>query len=189
MASLVNDMASESLEGGQNQRTEEFVQLLLRNQANLFAYLVTLLTDPLDAEEVLQRASVVMWRKFSEYAPGTHFAQWGMRIAHYEALHFLRAKRRERVHFASDTLAALASDYEAAQAALAAERLALARCLEKLNPDDRRIIDQRYLLDISVKDLAAALGRPLKSIYRSLARIRQNLLECMRRARLAEDRA
>ena len=48
--------------------------------------------------------------------------------------------------------------------------------------------DRRYLRPRSVQSLADGVGRPIKSVYKSLERIRQSLLECIQRTVSAEDR-
>src|SRR5690242_9777752 len=68
----------------------EFVQ----HQRVLFIFLRTLLNDSADAEEVLQETSIVLWRKRHQFLAGTNFVNWAMAIAKYEALRFLRNRKR-----------------------------------------------------------------------------------------------
>ena len=44
--------------------SEECLRLLMRHRESVLTFLATLLPNPDDAEEVLQEASVVAWRKF-----------------------------------------------------------------------------------------------------------------------------
>jgi RNA polymerase sigma-70 factor (ECF subfamily) len=66
-------------------------------------------------------------------------------------------------------------------------REALETCLQQLKVADRELITQHYTHETPIKSLAADLGRPLASVYRSLDRIRLALLRCIER-RAAEDR-
>ena len=43
---------------------------------------------PLDAEDVLQEANLVLWRKFDQYQEGTNFFAWACQIIRYEVLKY-----------------------------------------------------------------------------------------------------
>ena len=59
---------------------------------------------------------------------------------------------------------------------------ALPRCLDKLETDDRQLVQRVHGEGIEVARLAAETGRKETSIYRSLRRIRQLLFDCVERA-------
>src|SRR4029078_2648600 len=80
-------------------RYEEFIQLIGSNQGRVFSYLLTLLSNYSDAEEVMQRTSVVLWRKFDEFEPSGDFARWACGVARFEMMTFLRLQNRERLIF------------------------------------------------------------------------------------------
>ena len=65
---------------------EQFTSLLLRHHAALLGYILSLVSNWSDAEDILQQASVVMWRKFGEFQPGSDFRSWGCQIAKFHAL-------------------------------------------------------------------------------------------------------
>jgi RNA polymerase sigma-70 factor (ECF subfamily) len=66
---------------------------------------------------------------------------------------------------------------------------ALQNCLEKLRPKDRELLSQRYAGRTSTVDLANRLQKPLSTLYKSLRRIRQGLLECINTHIRREDHA
>ena len=55
---------------------EEFVGLLMGSQQRVFSYILTLLPNVADAQDVLQETSIVLWRRLAEYEPGTDFTAW-----------------------------------------------------------------------------------------------------------------
>src|SRR5207249_11545384 len=61
-------------------KSKIFLPLFLQNQRRLYAYILTLLPNRADADDVLQEASLVMWDKFDERAPPSDFTAWGCRI-------------------------------------------------------------------------------------------------------------
>ena len=75
----------------------------------------------------------------------------------------------------------MAAEWEDTADRLEARRQALETCLKKLRPKDRDLLAKRYGSGNTVLEIAVQVSRPVKSIYRSLERMRMTLLECIRR--------
>jgi DNA-directed RNA polymerase specialized sigma24 family protein len=73
---------------------EQFMRLFLTNQRRFYGLILSLVTNPTDADDILQEVSVRMWQKYCEFKPGTDFAAWGLRFARFEAMNFLKTRRR-----------------------------------------------------------------------------------------------
>ena len=65
---------------------------------------------------------------------------------------------------------------------LAERRAALSKCVDQLRPADRALLTECYLDAAGVHAAAARRNRSVHSVYNSLRRIRQALLECVSRA-------
>src|SRR5437870_13081465 len=76
-----------------------FLRLFLQNERRLYAYILTLLPNRSDADDVLQEASMVMWDKFDDEHPPDNFAAWGCRISYFKVLDFCKKRQRSRVVF------------------------------------------------------------------------------------------
>ena len=50
-------------------RSEQFVRLLKRHERRLNAYVVSLVHNWVDAEDILQEVAVDLWRRFDAYDP------------------------------------------------------------------------------------------------------------------------
>src|SRR5262245_59845701 len=107
-----------------------FLRLFLQNERRLYAYIVSLLPNRADADDVLQEASLVMWDKFDEQSPPDDFAAWGCRIAYFKVLDFYKKSHRSRVRFSQALLERVAETAveQAAALQLDERREALARC-------------------------------------------------------------
>ena len=66
----------------------EFVRLLTGQQRQLYLYIIALLPNPTDVDDVLQATNMVLWSKADEFEPGSDFGAWARRVAHFEVLAF-----------------------------------------------------------------------------------------------------
>ncbi len=169
-------------------RHTEFVRLLNAGHRRLLGYLVSLLANRHDAEDVLQRASVTLWRKFETFDPGTEFLAWASTVAFYEAKNFQRAAARSRLHFSDELLHTLAAERVPDLAQTDARHAALGHCLAKLDESSQRLVEAAYFEEGSVLALAEQLGRAPQTLYNKLNIIRRTLADCVTR-RLAEGGA
>lgn len=167
----------------------DFVSLFLADQRRIHRYIVTLLGRQQDAEDLLQETAAVLWRKFGEFQPGTSFYAWSCRTAYLNVLEYRRKRGREATLLDADVIEKLASYYGTEEATYGEIQIsALETCLDKLTSKDRQLVERCYTsAKIRAKQIAAELGRPADSVYRSLGRIRRTLLECIRRAAAAQE--
>jgi RNA polymerase sigma-70 factor (ECF subfamily) len=165
-------------------RGKVFLRLFLENERRLYAYILTLLANRTDADDVLQEASLVMWDKFDEAHPPTDFAAWGCRIAYFKVLDFYKKNHRSRIHFSQPMLEQVAETLaeQASSLQLDERREALAGCIEKLRPRDRDLLARRFAPGATTQSTAAQVGRSADAVYKALAKIRLALFDCVTRA-------
>jgi len=164
----------------------EFVQLFTRSQRQLYLFILSQVPNPVDAEEILQEANLVVWRKVDRFEPGTNFLAWAYQIAALEVLKFRERRHREKLRFSEEFIERVAAEAEVVSEQTEARRRALAACLGKLRQHDRKLIEERYAAGENGLSVAKKLGRPANSVYQSLGRIRRTLLECIHRRLSAE---
>jgi len=169
-----------------HERHAEFVAALTASHGRLLGYLMGLLGRRHDAEDVLQRASLLMWQKFGDFATGTDFVAWASTFCFYEAKNFLRLMARSPLCFDDDLLATLArerlDDLPSREQRLAA----LEDCFARLGPAQKELLRSVYLSDDAIASLAAQLNRAPQTIYNKLNQLRRLLAECVAR-RLSEE--
>ena len=169
--------------------SESFIRLLTKYQQRVFSFILTLVPNWADAEEVLQNTNMVLWRKFEDFQPDTDFVRWANQVAYFEILKFRRSREQNTLLFSENVLEDVASDATNMLDVLETQRDRLADCMKKLTDTDRDLVQLRYQRDCSPQDLATRLGRPLAAVYKSLQRVRRVLLTCMRRSIAAEEHA
>ena len=169
-------------------RIEEFMQLFAQHQRSLYVYLLSLTHNVADAEDLLQETNLVLWKKFGEFRSGSNFFAWARRVAYLEMLNFCERHKSAESPLGQEFVEQVAARLDAQPTdAHAAQSAALAACLETLRQLDRDIISARYAEGGSAQAVAAALNRPIRSVYKSIGRIRRQLYECVSRRLARED--
>jgi RNA polymerase sigma-70 factor (ECF subfamily) len=158
---------------------EDFLRLFLRHEPELRAFVRACLPRAGDVDQVMQEVSLVAWRKFSLATEAAQFARWACVIARYEILKFRRAHARDRLVLDEDIMEKLAAEGVEEMSVRHQQLNALDDCVAKLPRERRELALAAYAPEVSMKELAAQLGRTEGSLYQLLARIRQELLRCV----------
>lgn len=167
------------------ERQEEFVVLLNGAHALLLRYVMSLVGHRHDAEDVLQRASLVMWRRFATFETGTDFIAWATTVAFYEVRNFQRITGRSKLDFDDELMQTLAAE-RAQQVRQWSPRMeALEACVEKLNRSNRDLVEAIYTQGMAIGVVAEQMGRAEQTLYNKLNIIRRALAECVQQ-RMAE---
>lgn len=165
----------------------EFARLLHDAHRELFGFIFATLQNRADAEDVYQQTALVLWKKLSNFTPGTNFIAWAIRVAQFEIKDYVKARRRHKVFFSDEILEAIAVTYRVEPNDIAARRTeALAKCLDKLSQRDRRMLKLCYAVDRDYPKIALAEGKTLGAIYQAISRIRKALYLCIQRSMASE---
>ena len=157
------------------------MRLLNGAHSVLLRYIVSFLANRTDAEDVLQRASVTMWRRFATFEKGSDFLAWATTIAFYEVRNFQRITGRSRLVFSDALMQMLASEREQDVRKSSPRIEALERCVQKLDPAQRELVDAFYTDSTPAGVLASAQGKAIQSVYNRLSFIRRALAECVQK--------
>jgi RNA polymerase sigma-70 factor (ECF subfamily) len=164
----------------------EFVAQITRVQRQLHAFILSVVWDVAEADDVLQETNLVLWQKAAEYDPARDFLPWAMRFAKLQTMAWLKRRKRFPLAFDDELLEQMAAQALGAASQLDARRAALADCLQKLSESHRALIAVRYEPESSVKALAEARHTTPCALSQMLRRIRQSLLDCVAKT-LAEE--
>ena len=164
----------------------DFAALLARHHTALLGFVLSLVPCWSDAEDIVQETSAAMWRKMNDFRPGTSFFAWACQIARYHVMNHRRRRGRDRHVFSAEVVEALGREAESDAGRLESERVALQGCLEKLDPAGRELLRSCYAPGATVGEVARGLGRTPNSIYKTLNRVREALLNCIRRKMATE---
>ena len=170
-------------------QTADFLRLYAAAQPRLRAYVLSLVPNAEEAEEIQQETAVRAWEVFDTFETGTNFGAWIRKIAYYAVLNARKRQQRGAVVLSDEFLEVVAAENERLSDILDEQTVALRDCIDDLKPTDRDLLARCYEPDAVIKDIAAEMDRPLGTIYKTLTRIRRWLKECVERRIAAEDRA
>jgi RNA polymerase sigma-70 factor, ECF subfamily len=163
---------------------DEFVRRFVRCQQDLYAYILSLVPNIADAQDILQETAIALWAKADEYRLDEPFMPWAARFAWFQVRKFrmYQARRhRHQVVLSDEAVAALAADRMGFEGLAVDRGQTLQQCVEKLAEDDRLLLRQRYDQRVSIREVAQRSGIEPSLLYKRLGRIRQALLDCVHR--------
>jgi len=123
---------------------DAFLQNLIACQDRLCAYATALVGSPAVAEDLVQQANLVIWRRAEDFEPGTDFGAWACRVLFYEVLAWRKRQARSRLVFDDAVLSMIAEQAEPICETAQTRRRALSDCLAKLTEAQRDLLNARY---------------------------------------------
>lgn len=160
---------------------ELFIDRVTGVQQGLFAYILSLLSNVDDANDVLQETNMVLWRKRGEYRSDEPFWPWARTIAHYQVLAHAKRKTRDRLRFGEQLISRLAEEASVEELqTIDSEQKALGQCVEELSPVRKQLVELRYNSRLGVSEIARKTDRSPGAVSDALYRIRSQLAECIR---------
>jgi RNA polymerase sigma-70 factor (ECF subfamily) len=176
------DSAHEDADAQSVPRTEAFIRLLGQSHRSLHLYVMSLVPNRNDSEDILQQTQLVLWREFEQFELGTNFTAWACRVAFNQVLAWRKRRQRDRLVFSEAFLEAVAQEAADGSEWLEERSQRLAGCLSKLPPHHQELIRLRYAEGTAVETIAAEVNRTVDAVYRMLSRIRQSLYDCVSRS-------
>lgn len=162
---------------------ERFLRLFTRHEERIRRYIIVLVPHPADVDDIFQETTVALWKKFDQYDEEQSFVNWACRFAHFQILNHRKreAVRQKHVRFSDAAFEAISAEPAPNEAEVARWRSSLAQCVESLPAKQRELIELRYASDMSISEVARQTSQAVKSLYKSLARVRLRLAECVRK--------
>ncbi|MCE5184690.1 MAG: sigma-70 family RNA polymerase sigma factor [Planctomycetaceae bacterium] len=169
--------------GNNSQFSSEFLQLLMSNQMRIYAFILSLVRNYEDADDIMQDTANTMWQKYPDSQPINDFAAWSMKIAYYKILdHRKRQKTDSRIQFNSELFEKIVPIAQEIHSRQDSRTDRLKRCLQRLSEREFKLVDLRYYQNIKPKEISSLLDMSILNVYKSMARVHGHLLECMQRS-------
>jgi RNA polymerase sigma-70 factor (ECF subfamily) len=163
------------------QRVEEFMRLFSGCERKLYDFVLVLVGNLSDADEVIQEAVLRLWRNFDKFESGTDFGAWARTVVYHQVIDFYRDTRNSSRQLSPAFFEAVAAKVAEQSDELEARKRALEVCLQKLSASDRDVVMRCYDVATPVKNVAESIGRTSAATYQLLWRIRTKLYRCIER--------
>jgi RNA polymerase sigma-70 factor (ECF subfamily) len=155
---------------------EALAGLLLRYQNRLYRFLLRLLRNPAEAEDLFQQTWLRVAERHRQYNPRQSFEAWLFTVARNLAIDHLRRARPQSLDAPSDEHSPLADQLPSAGPS--ALELVLAReraehvlvALEQLPLPYREILVLRFEEELTLEEIARVVEAPLSTVKTRLSR-------------------
>ncbi len=171
---------------------DEFVALLARNDLAIRRFIRFLLPSKDGVDDVLQETALECWKKFADFEPeneavaADEFVRWACVIARFKAMSWQRDRSRDRLVFRESVIEQLSHEALHTLDQQDEQRDAVAKCLERLTPAQRRLVLSVHSPGESIARIADETGEKVRRLYSQVNALRSALLECVER-RLAGE--
>lgn len=159
----------------------EFVVLLTKHERMIYGYVLSLVPNVADADEIVQETCLRLWDEFDKFTPGSSFAAWALTVAHYEVLTWRKRASRSKLVFDDALVELIAKERQVIERSAGPRHEALADCIEELSQRNKQLVAECYGAGRKIKEVAARLERSEASVYKALERIRTALEQCIER--------
>lgn len=158
---------------------QRFLSLFLRSEREIFRYVAVLVPNVTDAEDIVQQTALALWEKFGAYDPSQPFTPWACRFALNKARQWIERRQRWQTLLEHGLAEELAQRRQELQPEFERRLQHLDRCLGRLPPAQRSLVQAYYYERTDVDSLAERTGRTVGATYKMLQRIRRSLQICM----------
>ncbi|MCE9630448.1 MAG: sigma-70 family RNA polymerase sigma factor [Planctomycetia bacterium] len=165
---------------------ERLSRLWLQAEPSVNAYVFAAVQRFQDAEDVVQQVALTAARRFEEYDDSRPFVAWALWLAKSKIIDHYRVQGRQKLVFSEALLDHAATRLVERQEANQAGAAALEKCIDKLPPKSRRLLDLRYVEDASMETIARTVQSTAGSVRVMLFRVRDLLADCVK-AELAKE--
>lgn len=133
---------------------------------------------PDEAEDVLQRTFLDVWRSADRYEPRQRFSSWLFTIAHHRAVDAIR-KRRDNV-VDVETMRGLMGEDGRETAQRYADAAAVRAALGRLPDHERKVLELAYYADLTQREIATRLDVPIGTVKARASRGTHHLADLIR---------
>ncbi len=165
---------------------QEFLRVFLTNEREVLRYVIALVPNREDAQEIVQQTAVVLWEKFDQYDRSRPFAPWACRFALNVTRQWIDRRHRWKTLLDGGLAEELAHRREQLRPEFDVRLAHLDNCLQKLPKNHRELVEGYYFRQTNIETLAGQARKTAEAIYKSLQRIRRQLRECIENAQREE---
>ena len=156
--------------------------LYARHHVKVFRFVLRLVRNEASAQDLISEVFLDVWRQADRFAGRSAVSTWILAIARFKALSSVR--RRKEAELDEEQAEAIEDGADTPDIALQKKDTGevLRRCLAKLSPDHREIIDLVYYHEKSVEEVAEIVAIPENTVKTRMFYARKKLAELLKEA-------
>ncbi len=173
---------------------ERYGEIIERYQGKLFAYLYRLIGSRDEAQDILQDVFLKAYRNLQSYDSARKFSSWIYRIAHNEAVNFIKRKSLKRF-IPWEDIAATKDKMDMASFEDGADKAWLRKeigkevnfALDEMPFKYKQVLILRYYSDKSYEEIGEILGKPVNTVGTLISRAKRSLSQNLKGKELPFD--
>jgi RNA polymerase sigma-70 factor, ECF subfamily len=153
--------------------------LFARHNVRVFRFLVRFVGDKSAVEDLVSEVFLDVWRQAGRFQGRSQVTTWLLALARIKALSALRRRSTEELD--EEAVAAIEDPQDHPEAAIQNRQTSeiLLKCLTKLSPPHREIIDLVYYHEKSIDEVAEITGVPQNMVKTRMFYARKRIAELM----------
>jgi RNA polymerase sigma-70 factor, ECF subfamily len=153
--------------------------LFVRHHVRIYRFALRLVRDQHLAEDLVSEVFLDIWRQAAKFQARSAVSTWMLAIARFKALSSLR--RRDAEELDEVTAAAIADIGDDPEVAIRKKDQSevLRKCLSRISPEHREIIDLVYYQEMAIGEIAVIVGIPENTVKTRMFYARKRLSELL----------
>ncbi len=156
--------------------------LYSRHQMKIYRFVLRLVRDEMAAEDTISEVFLDVWRQAGRFEGRSSVTTWLLAMARNKAWSALRKRREAGIDEGVAEQIEDETDDPEVVAQKADKGAAMRRCIERLTPDHREVIDLVYYHETSLEEVAVILDIPENTVKTRLFHARKKLSELLKDA-------
>jgi RNA polymerase sigma-70 factor, ECF subfamily len=166
---------------------ERYAEIVERYQTRLFVYIYRLVGNKEEAEDLLQDVFVKAYRNLNSYDTERKFSSWIYRIAHNEAVNYIKRKSLKRF-ISLETITTTKDKLDSSSIEEGADKAWLRKevskevsdAIDRLPFKYKQVLTLRYYSEQSYEEIGEILGKPVNTVGTLINRAKKKLADELR---------
>jgi RNA polymerase sigma-70 factor, ECF subfamily len=181
-----NNKITAKKETGLLPNQELFISLFEADRNRLYSYIFAFMSNAAATDDIFQETSMVLWREFQKFTPGTKFSKWANGIAFNRIREYRRKNKKYAIGFSEEMLESLAEVAEKTSEE-DTKWQKLQDCRTGLPEHIQKLYNDFYIQNLKAQEIADNSGRSIFAIRKSIHKLRKKLFDCVEHKKRGEQ--
>ncbi|ARN55908.1 RNA polymerase sigma factor [Sedimentisphaera salicampi] len=161
-----------------------FAEKMALEGTKIYNYILMLVPNAADAEDIFQEASLIMWQKRASFKKGTNFLSWGRTIARFCAKNYCRKHYSRNSYLDHEVLELIESENTKENHNCEIRKELLEECVENVSGPCKHLLSMKYQQRFTLNEIAGILNLSITAVHRRLSKTHDVLSRCIGRKML-----